>query len=162
MDILKLTLAKLALAATVLLLVTTDGIAAPATALLFDQAGCGTNCVQSLRSTNNLIVVAKNSDGAVFKTLSFAIPGNARLLHADDAGADYPTARNSPMHATSNSTTGAGSECVNTPGVCTVSTVRTYVTPSYYIFYTYTFVFNDGNLVEMNVEETRTARNFIN
>ena len=157
MDILKSTLSG-----AVLFLVMTNGIAAPATAQLFDRESCGTNCVQSLRSSNNLIIVAKNSDGAVFKTLSFAMPGDARLLYSGQAAADYRAASDSAMLATSNSTSGAGSECVNMPGVCTVSSVRTYVTPSYYIFYTYTFVFYDGNLMEISVEETRTARDFVN
>lgn len=162
---------KPVLASTVLFLIAANGIAAPTASLLFDQNQCGSNCVLSLRSANNLIVVARNREGAIFKTLSFAMPGDARLLYASDSGSVYlktaqdpqsPSTIGSTIGSTSASANGDASECVNLPGVCTDSDVRSYVTPGYYIFYTYTYVFNNGNLIEINVEENRIARNIIN
>ncbi|NNF52396.1 MAG: hypothetical protein HKN59_08155 [Gammaproteobacteria bacterium] len=148
-----------ALASAALLLVAAHGYAAPVPGLFIDQLSCGSNCVESLRSADNLIVVARNSSGAIFRTLSLAIPGDARLL--------YASGRRSKVHDpdlfTANNAAGdAAGACAHTPGICTESSVRTYVTPGYYIFYTYTFVFSDGNLLEISVEETRTARDFVN
>jgi len=152
---------KCVLVSAGLLVIATNGNAAPASGLLFDQLACSSNCVQSLRSVNNLIVVAKNGDGAVFKTLSFAMPGEARLLYAGGGAARRQVAPDSAVFAAGASTDEAAMQCANMPGLCTASSVRTYVTPGFYIFYTYTFVFSNGNLMEISVEESRTTRDFV-
>lgn len=155
-------LMKLALYCAVLLLFAANASALPTSGILFDRSQCSSNCVLSLRSVNNLIVVARNSDGAIFKTLSFAMPADARLLYQSNAGRARSGGHKLANQPLSASTNAAESDCANMPGVCTASDVRTYATPAYYVFYTYTYVYMDGNLMEINVEETRVARNIIN
>ncbi|NNF50863.1 MAG: hypothetical protein HKN59_00350 [Gammaproteobacteria bacterium] len=151
---------KQAFVIVALILAAVDSHAAPVGGLLIDQMSCGSNCVESLRSANNLIVVARNSEGSIFRTLSFAMPRDARLLYA---GGARRSATNDPsLFMASGSTGEAAGECANMPGICTESSVRTYTTPGYYIFYTYTFVFSEGNLLEINVEETRITRDYVN
>lgn len=163
---------KRALPGAILMLTAANAIAAPAASTywnpslvnqgLFEQRQCTSNCVLSLRSVSNLIVVARDSKGAIFKTLSFAMPTDARLLAAGNAAGVTQAGEYRAGQMAGASTGDASNECISVPGVCTASNVRSYVTPSFYIFYTYTYVFRDGNLLEISVEETRIARNMIN
>lgn len=150
---------RLALASAIMLSLGPAAFTMPSAGLLFDQQDCRDNCVLTLRSERNLIIVAKDSRGAIIKTRSFAMPAEARLLYAGSRG--VARAGDMPWTPASQGQADGGSECVNTPGVCTSSDVRAYTTPGFYVFYTYTFVHLDGNLLDIEVEESRIARNII-
>ncbi len=143
-------------AALVILLALTAGAdASPVPGDLFTNDACPANCVATLRSANNLLVVARDSAGAVFSTHSFRMPGNAVLVSAPGSFSDRGSAG---MAATAGSV-GTGGQCLNQPGLCTETSVRTYSTPTHYLFYTYTYIYRDGNLAHIEVEESRVLRN---
>lgn len=134
-----------------------DSAAAPAAGSIFTSDDCPANCVMTLRSSGSVLVVARNAAGAVFRTLSFSIPENAVLSRAGGPhnGSHIGGAGRHSSHPASAT---QGGQCQNLPGLCTESSVRVYSTPSQYIFFTYTYVYQDGNLVHIDVEETRVPR----
>lgn len=129
--------------------------ASPVPGDLFTSDACPANCVATLRSANNLLVVARDAAGAVFSTYSFRMPGNAVLV----SGPGVFSGRGATGLDETASSTGTGGQCLNQPGLCTETSVRTYSTPTHFIFYTYTYVYRDGNLVHIEVEESRVLRN---
>ncbi len=129
-----------------------------------DGSGCNSNCVSITRYFDHLLVLARNARGEVFKTLSLDLPRNARPLTSNRrtgkhsqtgaAQAGWPDTMNT-------ASVPVGTTCYAVSGVCTETAVMRYVTPSQYIFYTFTYVFSDGQLVEVRVDETRVSRNKI-
>ena len=152
---------KLVLLGIVLLTAAEIAHATPTPLLALGAERCSSNCVTTLRSTNKIVVIARDQQGAIFRTLSFEMPADARLLAAE--GETFGSrGLDSGFVQTGNTWDGStGSQCVNMPGLCTETALRSYATPGFYIFYTYTYVFHDGNLIEINVEETRVARDYM-
>lgn len=135
------------------------GNASPVPGELFTSEACPRNCVMTLRSASSLLVVAKDTAGGVFTTYSFKLPGDAVPV---PAGRQPRGAWSGGLAAAGSATTlSSDGTCQTMPGLCTETSVRTYRTPGYYIFYTYTYVFRDGNLIHIDVDETRVPRNQI-
>lgn len=125
---------------------------------LFTSETCPGNCVMTLRSASSLLVVAKDTQGAVFTTHSFQLPRDAVPVPAARHNQSALSGSRGRMSGVASTSSSDGS-CLTMPGLCTETSVRTYSTPTHYIFYTYTYVYNDGNLIHIDVEETRVLRN---
>ncbi len=122
-------------------------------------ADCVSNCVTLTRHRNHLLIDARNGQGEVFKTLSFSLPPGARRV----AGGTQERYGGSGFGGGTQglamlSDVPTGGVCVSYTGVCTETAVVRYQTSTHVIIYTFTFVFNDGELVEVRVDETRVAQ----
>ena len=123
---------------------------------------CAANCVSTTRHRNNLLVVARNKRGEIFKTLSLELPPGARQVPGEARGVyGGSDLRIDESDVEMMSGLPVGSLCIGIPGVCTETSLVRYETTTQFVFYTFTFVFNHGDLVEVRVDETRVARSKI-
>lgn len=124
---------------------------------------CVSNCVSTSRYNNSLLIFAKNRDGEIFKTLSFELPKDAMRVsgaaRGGYGGRDFRIGRPDVQML---SDIPVGSLCNGVPGVCTETALIRYETPTQFVIYTFTYVFSNGDLVEVRVDETRVARSKLN
>jgi len=154
---------KFAVLIALLVLLTASGKVDAAPRFVADSDACFSNCVETLRNMSRLLIFARDSNGEVFKTLSLDLPANARLALAPSADPRAaPTMWVNGAGVVNASGLASNTACSNYPGMCTQTTVRTYTTPRQYIFFTYTYIYHDGALLEVQVEETRLMRDLIN
>lgn len=122
------------------------------------EAMCYANCVITTRSGNELLFVAKDRRGKIFATANLTLPKNARALRfrgsRSDDSLQYPD-------ASQQSGLPVGSVCGGVSGVCTEHSSLTYETPSQYVIVSITYFFFDGNLQDIDVDETRIAKSKI-
>ncbi len=149
--------------AVLALLVSGSGYATPIPDSVEIDDNCVSNCVSTTRYQNNLLVVARNREGEIFKTLSLELPSGAKRVFGSARGGyggrDFRIGR---PDAQMLSEVPVGSLCGGIPGVCTETALIRYETPTQLVIYTFTYVFNNGDLVEVRVDETRVARSKLN
>lgn len=120
---------------------------------------CVNNCVSTTRYRNNLLIVARNNQGEIFRTISLELPADARLVTDGVPGGFGETnIRHADPVVQMNYEYPVGSVCGGTPGICTEAALVRYETRAHFVIYTFTFVFNNGELVEVKVDETRITR----
>lgn len=122
------------------------------------EAMCYANCVITTRSGNELLFVARDRRGKIFATANVTLPDNARAVHFGGSRSDdlqrYPD-------ASQQSGLPVGSVCGGVSGVCTEHSSLTYETSSQYVIVSITYIFFDGNLQDIDVDETRIAKSKI-
>lgn len=120
------------------------------------DAPCFANCVVTTQSGNRLLFVAKDRRGQIFATANVLLPARARLINSVNAGGAGSTER---LHVTQQSGLPVGTTCHGVSGICTEHSSLTYETPSHYIVVSITYVFFNGDLQDIDVDETRISKN---
>lgn len=118
---------------------------------------CESNCVEMRRSGNKLLFFARNRDGEVFTTTHLSLPRGARAVadYSDwngQGGTDY-ISRMSGLPV--------GTTCGGVSGVCTEHSSVTYETSTHYVVVSITYFFFDGELQDIDVDETRITKSKI-
>ena len=122
------------------------------------EAACYRNCVEIKRSGDRLLFFARNSQGEVFATEDLLLPRAARAVNPSLAAKFLP--RNG-QGVTRQSGLPVGSICASVTGVCTEHSSLTYETPSQYVIVSITYFFFNGELQDIDVDETRISKSKI-
>lgn len=125
---------------------------------IFGAPECHANCVAVTRTGEALLFVAKGRRGQILAVQKLSLPDDARLLGSGKAGrtrarSQFPTALRSGLPV--------GSICGSVSGVCTEHSSQTYETASQFVIVSITYFFYDGNLQDIDVDETRINKSKI-
>ena len=132
--------------------------AAPGASGYSAGAPCHTNCVSMMRSDNKLLFFARDSQGQIFATADLLLPADARPVKNSRGGR---VDQLNPLNMTPQSGLPVGSACAGVAGVCTEHSSLTYETPTQYVIVSITYFFFNGELQDIDVDETRISKSKI-
>ncbi|NNF50862.1 MAG: hypothetical protein HKN59_00345 [Gammaproteobacteria bacterium] len=122
-----------------------------------DWTDCARNCVEIKRSGDELLFFARDGKGEVFKTAHVSLPRDAQAVIDPER---QVWQRSGPV-ASPFSGLPVGSTCGSVSGVCTEHASFTYETPTQFIVVTITYFFVNGELQNVEVDETRLNKSKI-
>lgn len=155
------------------LLVTAAGVGVAQAQVTDNETGvprCYTNCVEVARSGDSLLFFARDREGNIVDTSTVVLPAGARRVSALQGNERIQPAATDGSGTPRSHTTGqsfggpqsglpVGTICAGAAGVCTEHSSLTYETPTHFVIVTVTFFFFDGELQDIDVDETRLAKN---
>lgn len=118
---------------------------------------CQANCVVLIRTADSLLILARDQRGRIFRAVTVALPDAAQPVserqHDRHLGSDVDQENQSGLPV--------GSTCAGVAGVCTEHSSLTYETPTHYVIVSITYFFFNGELQDIDVDETRLTKSKI-